>query len=81
MIHYLIQIMILKMSSHNLYTQIIKAIEYKRKCLKIDGKAPPSIFNTWNERAEYITHLPKSESEKVDMLKKIVFEMNMNMYI
>ena len=49
MIHYLTQITNLKMSSHHLYTQIIKAIEYKRKCLKIDGKAPPSIFNTWNE--------------------------------
>jgi hypothetical protein len=69
------------MSSLHLYTQIVKAIEYKRKILKIDGKAPPSIFNTWNERAEYIKNLPKSESEKVDMLKKIVFEMNMNMYI
>ena len=67
MIHYLTQITNLKMSSHHLYTQIIKAIEYKRKCLKIDGKAPPSIFNTWNERAEYITHLSKSESEKIDL--------------
>jgi hypothetical protein len=69
------------MSSYHLYTQIINVIEYKRKNLHSTGKSQPTIFNTWNERAEYITNLPKSESEKVDMLKKIVIEMNMNMYI
>lgn len=66
------------MLSLQLYNQINSSFEYRRKLASIDNRSLPKIYEEWCERADYIMNCNKPEKEKVDLLRKIIFEINMN---
>jgi hypothetical protein len=66
------------MLSLQLYNQINNSIHYRRKLANIDKKKLPIIYDTWIEKADYIINCNKPETDKIDSLRKIIFEINMN---
>ncbi len=66
------------MLSFQLYNQINSSFQYRRKLAEIDKRSLPKIYDEWSERADYIINCNKPENEKIDLLRKIIFEVNMN---